>query len=57
MERVFCIALDNIDISVKVNGRWINNLRYADDTALIADIAKELQTLLDELHDVGVQYG
>ena len=32
---------------IKVNDREINNLRYADDTALIADSEEKLQDLLD----------
>ena len=32
---------------IKINGEVINNIRYADDTALIAGSEKELQTLLD----------
>ena len=32
---------------LKVNGENINNIRYADDTALIAGSEKDLQTLLD----------
>ena len=31
----------------QVNGHIINNLRYADDTALIANTEKDLQALLD----------
>ena len=51
MERVFRTPLENIDIGVKVNGRQINNLRYADDTALMADTAEELQRLLDAINE------
>ena len=32
---------------VKINGENINNIRYADDTVLIADSAENLQRLLD----------
>ena len=32
---------------IKINGEIINNIRYADDTALIASSEKELQSLLD----------
>ena len=32
---------------LKVNGENINNIRYADDTALIATSEKDLQKLLD----------
>ena len=32
---------------VKINGENINNIRYADDTVLIADSEENLQRLLD----------
>ena len=32
---------------LKIDGKIINNLRYADDTALIAENQKELQNLLN----------
>ena len=31
---------------IKIAGRSINNLRYADDTTLMAESEKELQSLL-----------
>ena len=34
---------------IKVNGENINNIRYADDTALIAGSEEELQSLLDKV--------
>ena len=32
---------------IKGGGKNVNNLRYADDTALIAENEKEMQALLD----------
>ena len=34
---------------IKINGENINNIRYADDTALIADSKENLQLLLDKI--------
>ena len=31
---------------IKIAGRNINNLRYADDTTLVAEIKEELKSLL-----------
>lgn len=56
MEKVFSTALENIYIGVKVNGKRMNNVRYADYTALIAE-PRNLQRLLNAMNDVGVQYG
>ena len=38
--------LDEAQAGIKVAGRNINNLRYADDTTLIAENKKELKSLL-----------
>ena len=38
--------LDESQAGIKVAGRNINNLRYADDTTLIAENAEELKSLL-----------
>ena len=39
-------GLDEAQAGIKVAGRNINNLRYADDTTLIAESAEELKSLL-----------
>ena len=38
--------LDESQAGIKVAGRNINNLRYADDTALMAESEGELKSLL-----------
>ena len=39
-------GLDEAQAGVRIARRNINNLRYADDTALIAEIGEELKSLL-----------
>jgi len=39
-------GLDEAQAGIKVTGRNINNLRYADDTTLMAEIEEELKSLL-----------
>ena len=39
-------GLDEAQVGMKVEGRNINNLRYADDTTLMAESEKELKSLL-----------
>ena len=39
-------GLDEAQAGIKISGRNINNLRYADDTALMAEIEEELKRLL-----------
>ena len=36
---------------IKIGGRNINNIRYADDTVLISDSEEKLQRLVDELSE------
>ena len=38
--------LDEAEAGIKVAGRNINNLRYADDTTLMAESKEELKNLL-----------
>ena len=37
--------LDEAQAGIKISGRSINNLRYADDTTLIAESEEELKSL------------
>ena len=38
--------LDESQVGIKIAGRNINNLRYADDTTLIAESEEDLKSLL-----------
>ena len=38
--------LDEAQAEIKISGRNINNLRYADDTTLMAESEEELKSLL-----------
>ena len=38
--------LDELQAGIKIGERNINNLRYADDTTLIAESEKEIKSLL-----------
>ena len=40
------VGLDEAQAGIKIAGRNINNLRYADDTTLMAESEKELKGLL-----------
>ena len=40
------IRLDEAQSGIKIAGRNINNLRYADDTTLMAESKEELKSLL-----------
>ena len=46
-------GLDEAQAGIKVAGRNINNLRYADDTTLMAESKEELKSLLMKLKEEG----
>ena len=39
-------GLDEAQAEIKIAGRNMNNLRYADDTTLVAESEEELKSLL-----------
>ena len=39
------VRLDELQAEIKIGGRNINNLRYADDTTLMAESKEELKNL------------
>ena len=41
-------GLEEAQASIKIAGRNINNLRYADDTTFVAKSEEELKSHLDE---------
>ena len=41
-------GLEEAQTGIKIGGRNINNLRYADDTTLLAEREEELKKPLDE---------
>ena len=51
--------LDKAQVGIKIAGRNINNLRYADDTTLVAQSQEELKSLLmkvkEESETVGLK--
>ena len=44
-------GLDEIQAGIKIAGRNINNLRYADDTTFLAESAEELKSLLIKMKE------
>ena len=39
-------GLEDAQAGIKIPGRYINNLRYADDTTFMAESEEELKSLL-----------
>ena len=52
--------MDEAQAGIKIAGRTINNLRYADDTTLMAESEEELKSLLmkvkEESEEVGLKH-
>ena len=49
--------LDEAQAGIKIAGRNINNLRYADDTTLMAEIEEELKSLLMQVKEESEKVG
>ena len=50
-------GLDEAQAGIKIAGRNINNLRYADDTTLMAESEKELKNLLMKVKEESEKVG
>ena len=44
-------GLEEVQAGIKIAGRNINNLRYADDTTLMAESEEELKSLLRKIKE------
>ena len=49
--------LDELQAGIKIGGRSINNLRYADDTTLMAESEEELKSLLMRVKEASERTG
>ena len=53
-------GLDEAQAGIKIAGRNINNLRYADDTTLMAESEEELKSFLmkvkEESKNIGLKF-
>ena len=56
-EAIFDEVLHNASEGIRMNGELINNVRYADDTAIIASSLEDLQSLLQRVSDVSEDFG
>ena len=50
-------GLDEAQAGIKIAGRNINNLRYADDTTLMAESEDELKSLLKKVKEESEKVG
>ena len=49
-------GLDELQAEIKIGGRNINNLRYADDTTVMAESEEELNSLLMRVKELTKDY-
>ena len=49
--------LDEAQAGIKIAGRYINNLRYADDTAILAESEEELKNLMMKIKEESEKAG
>ena len=50
-------GLDEAPVGIKIAGRNINNLRYADDTTLMAESEEEIKSLLMKVKEESEKVG
>ena len=50
-------GLEEAQAGIRISGRNINNLRYADDTTLVADSEEELNSLLMKVKEESEKVG
>ena len=50
-------GLEEAQVGIKIAGRNINNLRYADDTTLMAESEEELKSLLMKVKEESEKVG
>ena len=50
-------GLDEAQAGIKIAGRNINNLRYADDTTLMAESKEEITSLLMKVKEESEKFG
>ena len=51
------VGLNEAQAGIKFAGRNINNLRYLDDTTLMAESEKELKSLLMKVKEESEKFG
>ena len=51
------VGLDEAQAGIKIAGRNINNLRYADDTTLMAESEEDLKSLLMRVKEESEKVG
>lgn len=56
-DKIFLNALENLQEGIKVEGRLVNNIRYADDAVMLARSQQSLQNLINTMTRGGDVFG
>ena len=56
VEEIMIEAIEYIDEGVKVGGKLLKDIRFADDQAMVADSEKGIQQIMEKLVEVGRKY-
>lgn len=56
-EAIITEALEGLEVGITINGKIVNNLRYADDTVLLASTQQDLQYILNRVHECSLRAG
>uniref|UniRef100_A0A1B0BJJ7 Reverse transcriptase domain-containing protein n=1 Tax=Glossina palpalis gambiensis TaxID=67801 RepID=A0A1B0BJJ7_9MUSC len=56
-ELIFKELIETIKAYIKVNGQFINNIRYRDDATILADNMRDLQTIVQAVNDQSNSFG
>lgn len=57
VEKAFSESISDSPFGIRINGIPINNIRYADDTVILADSAQDLQSLLNQVNEESQRLG
>lgn len=56
-EEIFSQALENVSMGIQLNGERINNIRFADDTIIMAESWEDLQEMMNRVSNKSEEFG
>ena len=56
-EAMMMEAMEGIEEGIKIGGKLLNDVRFADDQGMIAGSQNGLQMIMDRLNDTALTYG
>ena len=56
VEMMMVEAMEDVEEGVKIAGKWLQDVRFADDQAMTANMEKGLQTIINKLSETAKTY-